>query len=323
MNGKHNQDARFWHRPEALSSLPPAFRAALGVASLWPALFFFGIWPPLRGRLHPGIGASHAGAPPPEFALLAVGLPVAVLLTLGLLSLYLRNVNHNPRVPAGSKELCVALLYYGNIVALPVYWYLFLWCGEDTAGSAQAAAPTALPVDGGPEASVPEVMPAGPSSAASQAASPGGIAGAGQPAQERRAPARRGDVHWLFRPALTLPMCAAGLYNAFISEWGLASAGLPWQMVVIRMGVAALLGIAFAVFVMSRAAGLTRVLRAASDALLRRDASEMRPVDAAFFITLGLPLILGATVSAGPSDFSLAPAAFAGYFVGAAVASAL
>lgn len=45
----------------------------------------------------------------------------------GLLVFYILNVYRNNRIAKNQKNLWAALLFFGNIVVYPVYWYLFIW----------------------------------------------------------------------------------------------------------------------------------------------------------------------------------------------------
>src|SRR5438876_9506601 len=58
-------------------------------------------------------------------------LPCIHLLTmlwvLLLLIFYIVNVFRNERVPADKKTLWAVVLFLGNIIAMPVYWYHYVW----------------------------------------------------------------------------------------------------------------------------------------------------------------------------------------------------
>ena len=46
---------------------------------------------------------------------------------LFLLAIYIDNVYHNKKIPAGVKTLWGVALFFGNIAVMPVYWYLYIW----------------------------------------------------------------------------------------------------------------------------------------------------------------------------------------------------
>jgi hypothetical protein len=49
------------------------------------------------------------------------------LLTLGLTVFYIVNVFRNGRVEKDKKALWAVVIFLGNILAMPVYWYLYIW----------------------------------------------------------------------------------------------------------------------------------------------------------------------------------------------------
>jgi len=51
----------------------------------------------------------------------------AILLVLLLLAFYLRQARRSPHVPNPRRGLWVALLLIGNMFAMPVFWYLYIW----------------------------------------------------------------------------------------------------------------------------------------------------------------------------------------------------
>jgi hypothetical protein len=48
-------------------------------------------------------------------------------------------------VPNDKKALWAAVLFFGNMVALPVYWYLYIWREPPSAASAPPSSPTTEP----------------------------------------------------------------------------------------------------------------------------------------------------------------------------------
>ena len=52
---------------------------------------------------------------------------VAWLLMVGLTIFYIVNVFRNDRVEKDKKALWAVVLFLGNILAMPVYWYLYIW----------------------------------------------------------------------------------------------------------------------------------------------------------------------------------------------------
>jgi hypothetical protein len=44
-----------------------------------------------------------------------------------LMVIYITNVYNNHRVPYDKRTLWVVILFLGNLYAMPVYWYLYIW----------------------------------------------------------------------------------------------------------------------------------------------------------------------------------------------------
>ncbi len=101
----------------------------LGIATLWPFLYiiiFFAfmfsqvLLISLRGE------PSHIG--PPTFFIVLFSLHFLTMLWIfALLIIYIINVFKNERVDKDKKALWAVVLFLGNMFAMPVYWYLYIW----------------------------------------------------------------------------------------------------------------------------------------------------------------------------------------------------
>jgi hypothetical protein len=124
-------------------------RILLGIATVWPfiyiALFMGSMFLSLfltRG------GASGGGAPEgrglPIFFVLIFALHFLTILWIwALIAFYIYNVFKNDRVEKDKKVLWAVVLFMGNIMAMPVYWYLYIWRDDESPSSASDA-PRAL-----------------------------------------------------------------------------------------------------------------------------------------------------------------------------------
>ena len=54
-------------------------------------------------------------------------LGATMLLSAALLAFYALFVHRGRRVPAAKRSLWTAILLVGNIIAMPVFWYLYVW----------------------------------------------------------------------------------------------------------------------------------------------------------------------------------------------------
>ncbi|HEY0615661.1 MAG TPA: hypothetical protein VGC96_13500 [Candidatus Elarobacter sp.] len=104
-------------------------RLVLGLATFWPVLYlviFLGFVltmvlavPLSSGRGSPELGVSF-------FALFAVHI-VTIVWIMGLTVFYMIDVFRNPRVVGDRKVLWAVVIFMGGFLAMPVYWYLFMW----------------------------------------------------------------------------------------------------------------------------------------------------------------------------------------------------
>ena len=98
----------------------------LGLVSLWPIayllLFFVVIF--ATEFFMPGSGQP---GPPPLIALILPLHFLTMLVVLALLVFYIVNVFKNDQVEKDKKALWAIVLFMGSMIAMPVYWYLYIW----------------------------------------------------------------------------------------------------------------------------------------------------------------------------------------------------
>jgi hypothetical protein len=111
----------------------------LGIATLWPfaylVLFFVAIFSTIF--FVPG-SEGQTGAPP----LIALILPLHLLTMIAIMALmvfYIVNVFRNDRVEKDKKALWAVVLFMGNMIAMPIYWYLYIWKAEAVAATLNRA----------------------------------------------------------------------------------------------------------------------------------------------------------------------------------------
>lgn len=102
----------------------------LGIATIWPIaymIFFFTVVfstifsAPSDGSFE-RVGALQS--------LLMVIFPLHILtmvLVMGLTIFYIVNVFRNDRVDKDKQVLWTAVLFFGSVIAMPIYWYLYIW----------------------------------------------------------------------------------------------------------------------------------------------------------------------------------------------------
>ncbi len=100
----------------------------LAVFTAWPLLYmvlFFGAMFAMMMSDLTSLG--HSSGPP---AILWIIFPLHFLTMLEmvvLLVIYIRHVFKTDRVPQDKKALWAVVLFLGNMIAMPIYWYLYIW----------------------------------------------------------------------------------------------------------------------------------------------------------------------------------------------------
>jgi uncharacterized membrane protein len=108
-------------------------KIVLLLATLWPLLYmfiFFGVFVSMFFLMARAQGGPHtaAGNEPPVwfFSLFALHL-LTMLWSMALTAIYIVNVFKNERVEKDKKALWAVVIFFGNVIAMPVYWYLYIW----------------------------------------------------------------------------------------------------------------------------------------------------------------------------------------------------
>ena len=99
----------------------------IGVLTIWPIVYFF----MFLGFMFISFStiAAHAGKPP-SFDAFRYIFPLhllTMLLMFVLTALYVVHAFRTDRIAEDKRVLWVVILFFGNMVAFPIYWYLYLW----------------------------------------------------------------------------------------------------------------------------------------------------------------------------------------------------
>lgn len=109
----------------------------LGVASLWPIVYmvlFIGFFF-LAVLFGPGPAEPGSGVQPAFALFIGVHLLTMVLI-LALTVFYIVDIFRNDRVEKDKKALWAIVIFFGNAIAMPIYWYLYIWKQAKLASSA-------------------------------------------------------------------------------------------------------------------------------------------------------------------------------------------
>lgn len=96
---------------------------ALGALTLWPLAYVMLF---LAAMAYLAIFRGD-GSMPPYLALIFIVHLLTMGATLGLLVFYMVHLFRNEAVPQEQKALWAVVLFLGNVLSMPVYWYLYIW----------------------------------------------------------------------------------------------------------------------------------------------------------------------------------------------------
>jgi hypothetical protein len=110
-------------------------KIALGIATLWPIaymLLFLGF---MLYMVLFSLRATQGSLPPSGLPAGIATIFVLHLLTIlwiwVLIGIYIVHLFKTDRVPKDQKALWAVVLFLGNMYAMPVYWYLYIWREPD------------------------------------------------------------------------------------------------------------------------------------------------------------------------------------------------
>lgn len=102
-------------------------KIALGIATIWPilymVLFFFVIF----SQIVLSFSRGPFDGPPFGFLLIFPLHFLTMILMFVLLFIYIRDVIKSERIAPENKALWAIVLFLGNFIAMPIYWYFFIW----------------------------------------------------------------------------------------------------------------------------------------------------------------------------------------------------
>ncbi len=99
-------------------------KLVLGVATLWPLIYFLG-FTVLLFSIFTAIIEGRDG--PEMFAVIAPIHIFTILWVFMLTVVYIVDLFRNDRVSGDKKALWAVVIFLGGLVAMPIYWYLYVW----------------------------------------------------------------------------------------------------------------------------------------------------------------------------------------------------
>ena len=99
----------------------------IGILTVWPIVYFC----LFVGFMFFSFSAMTASTPkPPSFDLFKYVIPLhllTMLLMFALTAVYVIHAFRTDRIADNQRVLWVVVLFFGNMIAFPIYWYLYLW----------------------------------------------------------------------------------------------------------------------------------------------------------------------------------------------------
>ncbi len=104
----------------------------LAIATIFPFLYMIFFFVVIFSSifLMPADGSSEGGVFPNLFMIIVPLHLLTMLLIMGLTVFYMVNVFRNDRVDKDKKVLWAVVIFMGNMIAMPIYWYLYIWREE-------------------------------------------------------------------------------------------------------------------------------------------------------------------------------------------------
>ena len=101
----------------------------LGGCTLWPIVYMFLFMGTIFSQF---IMMDFGGKPPagemPTIMKIIFPLHFLTMIWIfGLLAVYIRHIFKTEAVPQDKKALWAVVIFCGNMIAMPVYWYLYIW----------------------------------------------------------------------------------------------------------------------------------------------------------------------------------------------------
>jgi len=104
-------------------------KVILGIATVWPILYMVLSFLFVFSQIS-FVSSGNQLKEPPTWFFLIFSLHLFTMILIGiLLYIYIKNVFKNHRVSQDKKALWAVVLFLGNIISMPIYWYLYIWRG--------------------------------------------------------------------------------------------------------------------------------------------------------------------------------------------------
>lgn len=99
-------------------------RWLLGIATLWPLVYITFFFVVIAAATIAGGGEPDNDLLIPEAMLFSLHI-ATMILTIVLLVIYVRDAYGNPELAEDRRTFWAVVLFMGNAIAMPIYWWLY------------------------------------------------------------------------------------------------------------------------------------------------------------------------------------------------------
>ena len=105
----------------------------LGICTAWPILYMFLFMGTIFSQvIMMDFGGKQAAGEMPVIMKIIFPLHFLTMIWIFvLLAVYIRHIFKTDAVPQDKKALWAVVIFCGNMIAMPVYWYLYIWKNMD------------------------------------------------------------------------------------------------------------------------------------------------------------------------------------------------
>ncbi len=101
-------------------------KIAIGILTLWPIIYIFMFMFYTLAMIFMDMQGSQ-GWRPKLFFIIFILHYFTIFCVFGLIGFYLYYLFKTDKVPKDKKALWAALIFLGNMFAMPVFWFLYIW----------------------------------------------------------------------------------------------------------------------------------------------------------------------------------------------------
>lgn len=100
----------------------------LAVFTVWPLLYFILFFCIMFGLVMSDFSGEHSSGPPlAAFKIIFILHILPILDGFVLIVIYMVYLFKSDRVAQDKKALWAVVLFLGGMIAMPIFWYLYIW----------------------------------------------------------------------------------------------------------------------------------------------------------------------------------------------------